>query len=204
MQDEFKSLIDLYNAKKECTACSLRKGCTQVVPGSGKMDHPILMIIAESPGESEDEEGEPLIGRAGQTLREVLRATKIINRTNTLLTNVLGCRPPHNKFPTDESASICVGKWLSREITIASPKRLLLLGNVPLKYVAGLAGITTHRGKWIEAMNVRSMPTYHPSYVLRQDGHGDMQTRTLWERDIEEMAKEVKQIQEEQSDSAKV
>lgn len=187
-------LENIYEDMLSCNACKMRAGCTKVVPATGKMDSPILMVVGEAPGQEEDDAGEPFVGRAGQALRKAIRDTKVLNRTNTIITNVLKCRPPGNRFPTDESASICVGKWLSREIELAKPKRLLLLGNVPLKYVASMSGITMHRGKWVEAMGIRSMPTYHPSYVLRQDGQGDMQTRALWERDIEEMAEEVKQI----------
>lgn len=188
------SIGDLYKEMASCNSCKLRAGCTQVVPGTGKIDSPILMIIGEAPGADEDEQGEPFVGMAGQVLRRALRATGVINRTNTLITNVVHCRPPANKFPTDESASICVGKWLANEILLAKPKRLMLLGNVPLKYVAGMTGITSHRGTWITAMGVRTMPTYHPSYIIRQDGQGDMRTRALWESDILEVAEEVRSL----------
>lgn len=185
------SMESLYDEMRACNACKMRAGCTQVVTSVGQVNSPTLMIIGESPGEEEDESGEPFVGASGQALRAVLRGGKTLNRTNTLISNVLRCRPPRNKFPSDDSADICVSKWLTREIAEANPKRLLLLGNVPLKYVAGLKGITTHRGRWIEAMGVRTMPTYHPSYILRMDSNGDVQAREQWEADISEVAAEV-------------
>lgn len=194
---DYKSLSEMYEAKKQCNACRLRKGCTQVVAGAGCLDRPILMIIAEAPGSTEDEEGEPLIGQAGETLRAVLRATGVIKRTNTLMTNVLGCRPPSNKFPKDECPEICVSKWLWEEVALANPERLLLLGGTPLKYVADMEGITACRGQWITVRGIRTLPTYHPSYVMRKDGEGVMTIRADFERDIKELAEEVRVIEDE-------
>lgn len=189
-----EKLRDLYFNLVNCEACSVRKGCTQVVRADGSLN-PILMIIGEAPGAEEDEQGIPFVGACGQILRDVVRGTKIINKTNTLITNVLKCRPPKNKFPKDETPSICVGKWLTQEIAIAKPQRILLLGAVPLKFVAGMKGITSVRGQWINIQGIRGMATFHPSYVMRQDSAGDMQTRQLFESDIMETAKEVLEIE---------
>jgi len=189
------TLDELYVEMKKCNACKLRAGCTQVVTGIGNTKDPILLILGEAPGAEEDESGEPFVGKAGDTLRHVLRMTQIINKTNTLITNTMHCRPPANKFPTDDSPSICIGKWLNKEIDISKPKRMLLLGNTPLKYVAGMKGITQARGQWINIKNIRTMATYHPSYVMRKDSMGDVATRQDFERDIFEMAKEVKELQ---------
>lgn len=196
---EFKSLEELYDAKKQCRACKLRQGCIQVVAGSGSFN-PILMIIAEAPGEDEDEAGEPFMGRAGECLRKVLRSTGIIKKTNTLITNVLGCRPPKNKFPKDDCPDICTAQWLWEEIRIAKPQRMMLLGGTPLKYVAEMDGITQCRGQWYTIRGVRTMPTFHPSYVLRQDSAGDMLVREKFERDIKEIAAEVAEIEGKSKD----
>lgn len=180
----------LYGEMKGCSMCRLRAACTQVVTCVGCTDKPKVMIVGEAPGEDEDTEGEPFVGRAGQCLREALRATKYINKSNCLITNVVHCRPPKNKFPTDDVASICVGKWLTREIDLAKPERILLLGNVPLKFVANMHGITACRGQWYSIRGIRTMATYHPSYVIRCDGKGDMSVRSDFERDIAEVAED--------------
>ena len=158
------------------------------------MESPILMVCGEAPGGSEDEAGEPFVGKAGQTLRAVLRDTGVLDKGNTLISNVLKCRPPGNKFPTDGRPAVCVSKWLSEEIRIAAPKRILLLGNVPLKYLVGMQGITKVRGTWLNVRGIRAMATYHPSYVCRQDGEGDVATRENFEADISEVAGEVRDI----------
>lgn len=191
-----KEIEALYSEMKNCTACTMRNSCTQVVTCDGNSINPILMIIGESPGSQEDEEGIPFVGPCGQLLREVLRYTKVINRTNTVITNVLKCRPPGNKFPKDESADICVGKWLVKEIELIKPQRILLLGSTPLKYIAGMKGITACRGTWMDIRGIRGIATFHPSYVMRQDSvEGDLQTRKLFEQDIFRMAGEVEEIQ---------
>lgn len=184
----------LYEQKRACDSCGLRKGCTQVVVGTGCMSSPALMVIGEAPSADDDIEGEPFVGQCGQILREAIRNTKILNRTNTLISNVIGCRPPKNKFPTNDNPDICMSKWLWREIELAQPKRMLLLGNVPLKYVAGMEGITSKRGQWYNIKGIRTMMTYHPSYILRTDKSGMMHHRLAFEGDIMEVAMEIATI----------
>lgn len=188
---------ELCRQMKECHACKLRAGCTQVVCPIGNLMDPKLLIIGEGPGQSEDEEGEPFCGTAGRVLRDVLRRTKILNRTNTAISNVIHCRPPKNKFPTDEIPSICIAQWLSREIEILKPERMLLLGGQALKHVAGMDKITSCRGGWYQVRGIRTMATYHPSYVMRCDNEGDMMVRSMFERDIAEVAEEVRQLLEQ-------
>lgn len=195
-EDEMFALVE---EMKACNACHMRSGCQQVVPPVGAFSNPILLIVAEAPGQSEDECGEPLCGPAGQLLREVLRGTKILNRSNTVLSNVMKCRPPKNKFPKDDCPTLCFGKWLAKEIDILKPERMLLLGNVPLEYVANMDGITRARGNWLLARGVRSMPTFHPSYILRTDRDGMHFHRDTFESDIAEVAREVASIEEKRN-----
>jgi len=190
------SFTDLVKEMKNCSACKMRAGCIQVVTPTGQFDNPLLLCIGECPGEEEDEKGIPFIGKAGQCLRDVLRNTKILNQNNTSISNVLSCRPPGNKFPKDDCPNICVAKWLWKEIELLAPKRMLLLGGVPLKYVAGLDGITANRGKWYNVRGIRTMATYHPSYVLRCDNEiGGEVKRQAFEGDIAEVAAEIAVLQ---------
>ena len=189
------NLEELYEKMLECNSCKLREMCSRVVTAIGNMESPILMIVGEAPGQEEDETGIPFVGRAGEELREAIRATGVINKKNTLITNTVHCRPPKNKFPTDETAEICVSKWLSKEIEIAKPNRLLLVGSKPLKYVAGLNGITASRGQWYKVGGIRTMATFHPSYVIRCEREGNIYPRELFRKDIATMAKEVASIE---------
>ena len=139
----------LYAEMKKCNACVMRKGCQQVVTHDGFLDDtPLLLIVGEAPGVDEDTQGIPFVGDCGQLLREALRATKSLNKNNTIISNTLKCRPIGNKFPkVKEIPRLCVATWLDKEIELIEPKRMLLLGNVPLQYVAGFTGITRARGK---------------------------------------------------------
>jgi uracil-DNA glycosylase family 4 len=179
---------------KDCRSCRMREGCIQVVPPTGSGS--TLLICGEAPGEEEDERAEPFCGDCGQLLRQYLRQTGVIKRSNTTITNVLNCRPPHNKFPKDNCAEVCYALWLSRIIRELQPKLMLLLGNTPLEYVAGLHGITASRGRWIVARGIRTMPTYHPSYVMRCLSGGNIKEVKQFELDISAVAKEVSLLEQ--------
>jgi len=184
----------LYREMLQCQACKLRAACTQVVPAEGCTESPLLLVVGEAPGADEDMEGRPFVGRAGQLLREVIRETGILNKRNTLISNVVMCRPPKNKFPTDKSPKICATKWLFQEIEMARPQRMLLLGSKALWHVAGMKGITENRGQWYNIRGVRTMATFHPSYILRCESEGKVQVRREFEDDIMEVAEEIKSI----------
>jgi len=188
----------LYANMKECSACLMRKGCSQVVTYDGLLeDTPILLIVGECPGATEDQEGLPFVGDSGQILREALRESKTLFKNNTIISNVLKCRPPKNKFPKDKDIPrLCVSKWLDNEIKLIEPQRMLLLGNVPLQHVAGFTGITKARGQWITVKGIRAMATFHPSYVMRQMNSGDLEARELFFSDVALVAEEVGKLQE--------
>lgn len=174
---------------KNCRSCRMRDGCIQVVPPTGRGDR--LLIVGEAPGADEDESGIPFVGDCGQLLREYLRQAGNINKSNTTITNVLNCRPPNNKFPKDDCATVCSSLWLLRIIRELKPKRMLLLGNVPLKYVADMEGITSKRGKWMTSRGIRTMATYHPSYVMRCQSSGMIRETDQFQADIMAVSKEV-------------
>ena len=188
-----ESLNELYIEMESCNSCILRSGCSQVITAIGQKNNPALLIIGEAPNQEEDAMGISLEGRTGQVLREAIKETGILNKSNTLISNVIKCRPPKNKFPKDESPSICTSLWLFKEIEEANPKRMLLLGSNALKYVAGLKGITAHRGQWLKVRGIRTMATFHPSYVLRCDSDGKMIIRQTFEEDMLDVAEEIKQ-----------
>lgn len=189
-----ETLEALYSEMVGCSSCKMRAGCTQVVLGAGQLNKPLLLIVGEAPGQQDDEEGEPFTGAVGEILRVALRKTGIIKRTNSLITNVLKCRPPKNKFPKGEPAEICVTKWLWEEIKLAAPQRMLLLGGTALKYVAALDGITACRGQWYNIRGVRTMATFHPSFILRQNNTGLMSYGATFEDDIKQVALEMQTI----------
>lgn len=189
------TLDELYDEMKQCKACNLREACTQVVTHEGQTVNPIVMIIGEAPTSEDDESDRPFVGPGGQLLRQFLRENKL-NPNNTLISYTLHCRPPGNKFPTSsKNPKMCVSMWMQRELELAKPKLLLLVGGQAMKYVAGVEGIMAMRGTWISARGIRAMPTYHPSYVLRKEGEGDPGPLHCFESDIREVSIEAHEIE---------
>ena len=148
----------------ECALCGLHKTRNKSVFGDGDRKAE-LMFIGEGPGKDEDEQGIPFVGRAGQLLTKMINAMQF-TREEVYIANIVKCRPPENRNPSDEEAEKCL-PYLNRQIDIIRPKVIVLLGAVPLKYLLGLTGITKIRGTWYEYRGIKIMPTLHPAYLLR-------------------------------------
>ncbi len=148
-----------------CTLCPLHQGILHKVPGQGDRSSP-LMLIGEGPGQVEDEEGLAFVGPAGQLLTRMLAAISL-PRDRVYICNIVKCRPPHNRVPTDEEASACK-LHLRIQTALIRPKVIVLLGATAAKYTLGPdVRITRDRGTWFERKGVWMMPTYHPSALLR-------------------------------------
>lgn len=161
---DMMQMDELASVAAECTLCELHKTRTNSVFGDGNCKAE-LMFIGEGPGRDEDEQGLPFVGRAGQLLTKMINAMQF-TREEVYIANIVKCRPPENRNPTDEEAAKCL-PYLNRQIDIIRPKVIVLLGAVPLKYLLGLAGITRIRGTWYEYRDIKVMPTLHPAYLLR-------------------------------------
>lgn len=172
ISDEYKLFAE---AKSKCQKCSVYEHYKTVGMSEGNAENPIFMFIGESLGKDEVEQVRPFIGAAGRVLRaEMRKHPKAFKKTNTIITNVLACRPLDNKFPAgDHSHEVqtCTQNWLFQEIKILKPKILVTLGNPALKYVRGDWGITANRGKWkfLHQLRAWSFATYHPAYVMRSE-----------------------------------
>lgn len=159
-------------AKLACRACPVGMVYNRVILSCGQTSNPVVMVIGESPGAEEIVKGEPFVGKSGRLLRHTLNAYGL-TADNTVITNVIPCRPKDNKFPSDPKiVEACVERWLRQEITILKPKFVLVVGGKALKFLLGMDGITKSRGKWVSmcfrgASSFSCLPTYHPSFVLR-------------------------------------
>ncbi len=167
----FKYPLDDYESFKEkalkCERCHLREGCTQVVMGEGSIDNKI-MFIGEGPGGTEDKKGRPFVGRAGQLLNKILKSVNI-KREDIYITNIVKCRPPENRNPTDNEMEAC-SPILKTEIKYIKPKVIVPLGSVALKYLVGPdKKITKDRGNWFNKGELYFLPTFHPAYLLRNE-----------------------------------
>ncbi len=153
-----------------CTACVLCESRTQTVFGEGDPDAPI-MFIGEGPGQNEDEQGRPFVGRSGDLLEKQIQAMGF-QRSQIYIANVVKCRPPKNRTPLADEVQACSG-YLRRQIEVIRPKVIITLGGPAAKLVLGVdQGITRIRGMWHEYTGVQPgvpvMPTFHPAYLLRQ------------------------------------
>jgi uracil-DNA glycosylase family 4 len=177
--------LDLWTLNKDCTKCSLRKGCSQVVTGCGPIQSPLL-IVGEAPGQDEDLEGEPFVGRSGQLLRKLLKAAGI-NYKDVYITNTVKCRPPANRTPNVDEVKICK-IWLWKEIQLSKAKVILPLGAVAIGL---LLKINNFRMKdivgksfQVDYTTAELMPWYHPSYILRRNTAGEQQDMKLLDQTI--------------------
>lgn len=167
----FKDYEEFNAAKTRCNDCPVGKVYNQVVCSDG-CKNPIVIVIGEAPGADELVEGKPFVGKAGKLLRSTLNEFGF-RKNNSLISNIMPCRPEDNQFPKDDNlVKTCFDKWLKNEILITKPKYLLLVGAQPLKFILNLKGITKVRGQWClfssGDRSITVMPTYHSSYVLRK------------------------------------
>lgn len=149
----------------DCTRCPLYQGRTNIVHTDGNR-RARLMFVGEAPGADEDAQARPFVGRAGQLLTKIIEAIGL-KREDVLIGNVNRCRPPANRPPTPEEASMCK-PFLLREIAAVQPEVIVVLGNTAMKNLLDLKqGITRVRGQFQDYQGVKVMPTFHPAYLLR-------------------------------------
>lgn len=162
------TLSDVCEEASVCIRCDLHQTRTHVVFGEGNPTAKI-MFIGEGPGEQEDKSGRPFVGRAGQLLTKIIESVGFNREQDTYIANVVKCRPPGNRVPTDYEMATCF-PYLSAQIQLIRPKILVLVGATSLKGVLGIQRpISKIRGEWLETPypNTRAMAIFHPSYLLR-------------------------------------
>lgn len=172
----------------ECTLCDLHKQRTRVVFGTGPVPSH-LMLIGEAPGEQEDQQGLPFVGRAGQLLSKILESVNISRETDIYITNIVKCRPPENRTPTTLEADTC-HPYLQAQIRLVRPKIILLAGAPSVKTVLKIDDpISQIRGKWftLPETDISVMPIFHPSYLLRNPSKEPGSPKWLTWQDMKEV-----------------
>jgi len=158
-------LSKLYQNNQSCLKCELGETRKNLVFGNGSSESKI-MFIGEGPGADEDETGEPFVGRAGRLLTKMINSIGI-DRQDVYITNIVKCRPPQNRNPSDTEISSCF-PILKKQIEIVNPKLIVTLGNFPAKtLIPNMPGITKIHGDIFQFNNRTMLPTFHPSYLLR-------------------------------------
>ncbi len=149
----------------ECTRCHLCETRTNVVFGVGPEDAKI-MFIGEGPGENEDLQGEPFVGRAGKLLDDMLELIDL-DRSKVYIANMVKCRPPKNRDPLPEEQNACA-PWLSRQIELINPRVIVCLGRISaMRFIRPDFKITKEHGQWFEKDGRQVMAIYHPAALLR-------------------------------------
>jgi uracil-DNA glycosylase family 4 len=161
---------------RECTRCGLCQTRTQTVFGVGQQ-RTDLMVIGEAPGQDEDEQGEPFVGRAGQLLNSMLRAMGH-PRESVYIANILKCRPPNNRNPNPIEVSSCL-PYLLQQIELVQPRLMLAVGGIAAQnLLATDVPVGRLRGQ-VHRFGEGAIPvivTYHPAYLLRSPG----EKRKVW------------------------
>lgn len=160
------SLTELEAKVKACRKCELHQSRTNAVFGEGDPATDLL-LIGEGPGRVEDEKGRPFVGPAGKKLDEILNSVGI-SRHEVYITNVVKCRPPHNRTPLAQEMETCF-PYLEAQIAKINPKVVTTLGNAATKKLLNTdQGITSLRGEFQPYRSgIKIFPMFHPSYLLR-------------------------------------
>ncbi|MBF0458451.1 MAG: uracil-DNA glycosylase [Nitrospirae bacterium] len=149
----------------DCTRCKLHTGRKNIVFGEGDPGTR-LMFIGEGPGADEDETGRPFVGRAGKVLESLINKMGF-RREDVYIANIVKCRPPGNREPEGDEIAACRG-FLERQIQVVAPDAIMTLGNVSTKTLLSTdKTIGQMRGNFCDYNGIKLMPTYHPSYFLR-------------------------------------
>ncbi|MDC8437867.1 MAG: uracil-DNA glycosylase [Candidatus Nitrosotenuis sp.] len=157
------ALDDIRSKVVACTKCELCKTRTNAVPGKGSHGADIV-FVGEAPGRSEDLSGEPFVGAAGKKLSAVLEKHGIA-RDSVYITNVVKCRPPNNRVPTQKERDSCIN-YLQGEIDAINPKVVCILGNTASNSILGQAEITKNHGQVVEKDGRRYFLTFHPAATI--------------------------------------
>jgi len=163
---EFNILRELEKQVKNCTLCNLSKTRINAVFADGNPNSPI-MFIGEAPGRDEDLQGKPFVGKSGQLLTKIIENVLELKRSEVYITNIVKCRPPNNRDPEIEEVESCKG-YLLTQIKIINPKVIVTLGRIAFRYLLDdTTPITKARGKIYNFNDIKVIPTYHPSFLLR-------------------------------------
>ena len=164
------------NEVRGCTKCRLCEKRTNTVFGEGDPDSKIF-FIGEGPGENEDLQGRPFIGRAGELLNKWIAAMGL-RREQVFIANIVKCRPPGNREPAPDETATCT-PYLQRQLEIIRPHVIITLGRPSAQYMLqSKLSMGKLRGQWHAWRGIKLMPTFHPAYVLRS--YNDQTRAAVW------------------------
>jgi len=167
--DPGDALREQERALQGCTHCKLCGSRSTIVFGSGS-GRARLMVVGEGPGEEEDRQGKPFVGRAGQLLTKMLASVGFDRERDCYIANVVKCRPERNRNPEPDEVAAC-NPFLTAQLDTIRPSVILALGNFAAQTLFGTKeGITKLRGKVYTYRSSVLVPTFHPAFLLRNPG----------------------------------
>jgi len=165
--------LDIVQAEvSACTKCGLHATRKNTVFSRGNPQAP-LCIVGEAPGEEEDLQALPFVGRSGKLLDETIAKLGLDPQKDIYVCNIIKCRPPGNRRPEESEVNSCID-YLDEQLKLVNPKVIVALGSTSIDSLmpANTLGITKIRGRLFKYGKTPLIPTYHPSYVLRNGGRG--------------------------------
>lgn len=157
------SFEDLTSEIKNCKKCLLHQTRTNAVPGEGSPKADVL-FIGEGPGEQEDKQGRPFVGRAGKFLDELIKSIGV-KREDVFIANVVKCRPPGNRDPFPDEIKAC-SPYLEKQIKLIKPKLIVTLGRHSMERFVPGKKISQDHGKPFRVNGQVYFPSYHPAAAL--------------------------------------
>lgn len=184
-------MLDWKGLEQQCLACqkcALSDTRTNVVFGVGSPTAEV-MFIGEGPGENEDLQGEPFVGRAGQLLDDMLEIIDLSRKSNVYIANIVKCRPPQNRDPLNTEQEACIG-YLRNQVALIRPKIIVCLGRIAaMKVIKEDFKITKEHGQWFERNGVHMMAMFHPAAILR-----DPRRRPEAFEDLKKLEKKIREV----------
>jgi len=154
----------------QCRKCGLCETRTNLVFGVGN-ENAEVMFIGEGPGENEDLQGEPFVGRGGKLLDKYLEAVDLDRKKNIYIANMVKCRPPKNRDPLPQEQDCCID-WLREQTRLIRPKIIVCLGRISAqRLISKDFKVTQQHGQFIEKGGILFMGTFHPAALLRNPNH---------------------------------
>ena len=173
-----------------CVKCSLSSTRNNVVFGRGN-PHSKLFVIGEGPGQQEDEQGLAFVGRAGKMLDSAFQSVGIDTNKDCYISNIVKCRPPNNRKPLANEVKECM-PWLNEQIVLIKPKVIVLAGSTAVQSYLNIdEPISKLRGEWKVRNDIKYMPIFHPSYLLRNPSKEKGKPKWLTWQDLKKVKKEI-------------
>ncbi len=188
-----RTLQIIQDEVKSCTKCELHASRTNTVFSRGN-PQATLCFVGEAPGEDEDLQGLPFVGRSGQLLDKTLTTLGLDVNKDIYVCNIIKCRPPNNRKPSNDEVDNCIN-YLEEQLSLINAKVIVGLGGTAIdNLIVTTSGITKIHGQFFKRKGKLVIPIYHPSYVLRNGSTGPV--FEAFKKDLETAINKAKELEQ--------